>query len=178
MTPSVPLADGPWLYYTRHREGGQQPLFCRRASEHSVEEIMLDGDAERGDRAFFRIDEARASPDHAKLAWSSDAAGSELHVIRVRDLATGVDADDLISDTDGAVVWMSDGAGFYYVRVDENHRTCEVLRHLLGRVGDELVFAEGRSRLVRQAGAYRLWRLCCDQGQRSCRQRVPPPRSR
>ena len=139
---SVPVADGPWLYYTRHRESGQQPLFCRKEGEHGVEEIMLDGDAERGDRAFFKIDEARASPDHAKLAWSSDAVGSELHVIRVRDLATGIDADDLVTDTDGAVVWMSDGKGFYYVRVDENHRTCQVLRHLLGRMGDKLVFAE------------------------------------
>ena len=139
---SVPVADGPWLYYTRHREGGQQPLFCRKEDEHGVEEIMLDGDAERGDRVFFKIDEARASPDHTKLAWSSDVAGSELHVIRVRDLATGTDADDLVTDTDGAVVWMSDGEGFYYVRVDENHRTCQVLRHLLGRADDELVFAE------------------------------------
>ena len=139
---SVPVADGPWLYYTRHREGGQQPLFCRKAGEHGVEEIMLDGDAERGDRVFFKIDEAKASPDHTKLAWSSDAAGSELHVIRVRDLATGIDADDLVTDTDGAVVWMGDGEGFYYVRVDENHRTCQVLRHLLGRMSDELVFAE------------------------------------
>ncbi len=139
---SVPLADGPWLYYSRHREGGQQPLFCRKAGEHGVEEIMLDGDAERGDRAFFRIDEARPSPDHARLAWSSDAAGSELHVIRVRDLATGLDGDDLVADTDGTVVWMSDGAGFYYVRVDENHRTCQVLRHRLGRPDDEPVFAE------------------------------------
>ena len=139
---SVPVADGPWLYYSRHREGGQQPLFCRKAGEHGAEEIMLDGDAERGDHAFFRIDEARSSPDHVKLAWSSDATGSELHVIRVRDLATGIDADDLVADTDGTVVWMSDGEGFYYVRVDENHRTCKVLRHRLGREADELVFAE------------------------------------
>ncbi len=139
---SVPLADGPWLYYTRHREGGQQPLFCRKAGEHGSEVIMLDGDAERGDRTFFSIDEAKPSPDHTRLAWSSDAAGSELHAIRVRDLATGIDGDDLVTDTDGAVVWMSDSQGFYYVRVDENHRTCQVLRHRLGRADDELVFAE------------------------------------
>ncbi len=139
---SVPVEDGPWLYYSRHREGGQQPLYCRKAGADGEEQIMLDGDAERGERAFFKLDEAKPSPDHARLAWSSDAAGSELHIIRVRDLPSGVDADDLVADTDGAIVWMSDSSGFYYVRVDENHRTCQVLRHRLGQADNELVFAE------------------------------------
>ena len=139
---SVPVEDGAWSYYTRHRHGGQQPLICRKAGEDGAEEIMLDGDAERGDRAFFRIDDTQHSPDHAKLAWSADDAGSELHVIRVRDLATGVDLDDRILDTDGTIVWMSDSLGFYYVRVDENHRTCRVYRHRLGHADDVLVFEE------------------------------------
>ena len=66
---SVPLADGPWLYYMRHREGGQQPLFCRKAGEHGVEELMLDGDAERGDLAFFqdRRSQGVARPYQARL---------------------------------------------------------------------------------------------------------------
>ncbi len=137
----VPVEDGPWLYYERHRQGGQQPLFCRKAGEHGPEEILLDGDAERGDRAFFRIDSARTSPDHARLAWSVDDAGSELHDIRVRDLASGTNTDDRVADSDGSIVWTSDSRAFYYVRVDDNHRTCEVLRHRLGQP-DELVFAE------------------------------------
>ena len=143
---SVPRPDAGWLYYQRHRQGGQQPLFCRRrddaASSAADEQIMLDGDAERGDLAFFKIGDAEVAPDHRKLAWSADPAGSELHVIRVRDLATGLDLADRVVDTDGSIVWMSDALGFYYVRIDENHRTCQVYRHRLGRAEDELVFAE------------------------------------
>ena len=161
---SVPLEDGPWLYYSRYRQGGQQPLFCRKLGEHGGEVIMLDGDAERGDRAFFRLAEAKVSPDHARLAWSADAAGSELHTIRVRDLATGHDSDDRIEDSDGTIVWTSDSASFYYVRIDENHRTCQVLRHRLGRADDELVYAEddpgwfvGLERTV--SGAYAVIRV-------------------
>ena len=139
---SVPLEDGPWLYYSRHRPGGQQPLFCRKLGAQGDEQVMLDGDTERGDRAFFRLDEAKVSPDHSRLAWSADAAGSELHSIRVRDLATGSDGDDRIEDGDGTIVWMGDSAGFYWVRVDENHRTCQVLRHRLGQSEDDLVYEE------------------------------------
>ena len=139
---SVPLSDGGWLYYQRHRQGGQQPLFCRRGAASTDEHIMLDGDAERGALAFFKIGDAEVAPDHGKLAWSADAAGSELHVIRVRDLATGVDLEDRVVDTDGSIVWMSDSLGFYYVRIDENHRTCQVYRHRLGHADDDLVFVE------------------------------------
>ena len=139
---SVPLPDGGWLYYQRHRQGGQQPLFCRRRDDVSDEHIMLDGDAERGDLAFFRIGGAEVAPNHDLLAWSADCAGSELHVVRVRDLATGLDLDDRVVDTDGSVVWMNDSRGFYYVLIDDNHRTCQVFRHRIGCADDELVFAE------------------------------------
>ena len=47
-------------------------------------------------RVFFDIAEARHSPDHAKLAWSADDNGSELHAIRVRDLHLGADSADVV----------------------------------------------------------------------------------
>jgi oligopeptidase B len=139
---SVPLADGPWLYYQRYRDGGQQPLFCRKAGEDGLEQILLDGDAERAGHVFFSIDGAAVSPDHTMLAWSFDAKGSELATIKVRNCATGVDRADIVVDNDGSIVWMRDGRGFYYVRIDENHRTCQVFRHRLDEVDDTLVFEE------------------------------------
>ncbi len=128
----VPLADGDWLYYDRHREGGQHPLVCRMARTGGDEIVLLDGDAEGKGKAFFDIGEASHAPDHAKLAWSLDAKGSELYAILVRDLATGKDAEDVVRDTDGTIVWMADSLGFYYVRVDDNHRTAQVFRHRIG----------------------------------------------
>ena len=158
---SVPKADGRWLYYQRFREGGQQALICRKAGEDGVEQVLLDGDAEGGDQPFFSLGDTAHSPDHALLAWSADMKGSELYTIRVRDCLSGVDLDDAVVDTEGSIVWMSDARGFYYVRVDENHRTCQVYRHRLGRARDELVFAEpdpawfvGMERTV--SGAYAI----------------------
>ena len=139
---SVPKADGPWLYYQRFREGGQQALICRKSGEDGGEQILLDGDAERAGDAFFSLGDTAHSPDHAMLAWSADVRGSELYTIRVRDCASGVDHEDRVVETEGSIVWMSDGSGFYYVRLDENHRTCQVFRHRLGRADDELIFSE------------------------------------
>ena len=139
---SVPVPDGGWMYYQRYREGGQQPLFCRRRGDAGEDHILLDGDREREGHAFFSIAAAVHAPDHARLAWSADTSGSELYTIRTRDCASGVEAPDVVSRTDGSIVWMNDAAGFYFVLVDENYRTCEVYRHRLGREDDELVFAE------------------------------------
>jgi oligopeptidase B len=139
---SVPLADGPWFYYTRYRQGGQQPLICRKRGDDGDDVVLIDGDQERGGRSFFSIGDAVHAPDHSKLAWSVDAKGSELYAIRVRDLASGVDLAEAVEHTEGSIVWLNDASGFYYVRVDDNHRTAQVFRHLIGRAEDDLVFEE------------------------------------
>jgi oligopeptidase B len=139
---TVPAADGPWLYYRRYREGGEQPLFCRKPREEEAESVLLDGDREREGHSFFSIGEAAHAPNHALLGWSADIKGSELYTIRVRDLASGGDLNDRVEHTEGSVVWLNDSSGFYYVRVDDNHRTAQVFRHRLGDRQDHLVFEE------------------------------------
>jgi oligopeptidase B len=140
----VPCVDGPWLYYIRHRTGGQHPLLCRARRDSGAEQIMLDGDVEGQGQAFFDIGAAHNSPDHTKLAWSLDDKGSELYGIRVRDLDSAADAADVVPDTDGNMVWASDSRAYYYVRVDENHRTAQVFKHNLGEAvaADALVVEE------------------------------------
>ncbi len=140
----VPVADGPFNYYRRHREGGEHEIVCRRPRGGGAEAILLDGDALAEGKAFFELGDASPSPDHALLAWSVDERGSELHTIQVRDCASGIDRPDRVPDTDGEAVWFADGTSFLYVRLDENHRASRVFRHWLGRSAetDELVFSE------------------------------------
>ncbi len=145
---SVPVRDGEWLYYQRYREGGQLPMYCRRrcdagsedAGGEAGEEVLVDGDREHDGHAFFAIGEVTPSPDHACIAWSADTNGSEYFDIRIRE--DGRDGGLTVRDTDGTIVWMLDGRGFYFVRVDDNHRTGEVFRHLLDGSPDVLIFAE------------------------------------
>ena len=129
---SVPTPDGGYAYFSRHREGGQHPLICRMPRDGGREEVLLDGDALGAGKAFFQLGASAHSPDHTKLAWSCDEAGSELYTARVRDLASGKDLPDLVPEVSGAVAWTTDGSAFYYVRLDAQHRPSRVYRHRLG----------------------------------------------
>jgi oligopeptidase B len=129
---TVPEADGPWGYYTRHRRNGQHPLVCRQPREGGREQILLDGDKLGKGLSFFEFGEVEVSPDHKLLAWGSDDKGSEYYRIRVRDLATGRDLDDVLDGVAGQVVWGADSASFYYVELDSNHRPAKVRHHRLG----------------------------------------------
>lgn len=148
---SVPEPDGPFLYYSRYRKGGEHPLICRRPRGsgpgkrgRAGEQVLLDADALAKGKDYFDLGDAEHSPDHALLAWSSDEAGSELHGIRVRDLATGQDREDRVDDTTGEMVWARDSRSFAYVRVDADHRPSRVYRHRLGtsQAEDELLHEE------------------------------------
>ena len=54
------------------------------------------------------------------------------------------DRDDLVEETDGAVVWSTDANSFFYVKLDDNHRPMQVWRHRLGtkQADDALVYEE------------------------------------
>jgi oligopeptidase B len=136
----VPKEDGPWCYFGRYNAGGQHPVFCRLARGGGSEETLLDGDAEANGRSYFDIGSACHSPDHTKLCWSADQSGAELYEIRIRDLRPAApgqlthlqDYGEIIANSSGEFVWMADSLGFYYVRMDENHRPAEVCRHRIG----------------------------------------------
>ncbi len=140
----VPVADGPFAYYARYREGGQHELVCRRPRAGGAEQIMLDGDALATGLDFFELGDAVPSSDHSLLAWSVDEKGSELHTIKVRDLETGEDRPDAVPQSDGTTVWTADDSAFFYVKLDEDHRASSVWLHRLGTnpAEDRLVYDE------------------------------------
>ncbi len=147
----VPVEDGPFLYYDRHRSGGEYPIVCRKPVSGGEEQILLDGDREAEGRAYFDLGGVRAAPDHRKLAWSADDKGSELYVIKLRDLESGKDRAETVADADGTIVWTADSSAFFYVRVDANHRTAQVFLRRLGSdpASDLSDGRRARSRLVR-----------------------------
>ena len=142
----VPVPDGPFGYYSRYREGGQHELVCRVPRHGGAEELMLDGDALAEGREFFEFGDAAPSSDHALLAWSYDDKGSELHTIKVRNLATGEDRPDAVPHTEGTAVWTADDSGFFYVRLDEHHRASSVWLHRLGADPDSTELLDGQRR--------------------------------
>ncbi|MEP9351616.1 S9 family peptidase [Xanthobacter sp. KR7-225] len=142
---SVPRPDGRFAYFSRHREGGQHPLVCRKpAHGDGPETILIDGDAEAKGKAYFRFGHWRHAPDHARLAFAADETGAELYAIRLRDALSGQDLPDRIEGTTGDLIWSADGAQLYYIRRDAEHRPSQVFRHVLGTdpATDVLVYDE------------------------------------
>ncbi len=141
---TVPSPDGPYAYMRKFREGGQHQLFGRCPRNGGEAEIILDGDALAANHEYFKFGGARHSPDHRLEAWSADFKGSEYFTLRVRDWTTKHDLDDLIEETDGAVVWSLDASAFFYVKLDDNHRPMQVWRHRLGtkQADDVLIYEE------------------------------------
>lgn len=141
---TVPAPDGAFAYYSRHREGGQHPLACRKAWPDGGEEIMLDGDELAKGKAYFHFGGWRHTHDHRLLAYSADEQGSELYGIRIRNLVSGGELSDLITETTGDLLWNSGGSVLYYIRRDAEHRPSKVYRHLIGSPAesDQLIYEE------------------------------------
>jgi len=139
---SVPMKDGPFAYASAYRLGGEHPRFFRTPREGGKEEVLLDGDAEAEGKAYFRIGGVDHSSDHRYLLWSSDDKGSEFFTLRVRDLSSKVDLADHVEGTSGSGTFTADGRGFYYTRLDDNHRPSKILFHGLGSSEDRLVYEE------------------------------------
>ncbi len=139
---SVPTADGPYAYYTRYKEGAQHPVFCRSGPEG--DQVLLDCNVESEGEAYFHIGDVNHAPTHKRMAWSADVKGSEYFTVRVRDLASGRDLDDLVPDTAGGIAWDAAGLSFFYVHVDDEHRPLKVFRHVVGTPShdDQLVYEE------------------------------------
>ena len=117
---SVPAPDGAYAYYSSFVTGGQQPRFARKLRDMSgPEQLILDGNELSKDVEYFHFGGIYKSPDHALAAWSFDNKGSEFYELRVRDLATGTDASDVLLNTAGDAVWAADGKSFFYTLQDE-----------------------------------------------------------
>ena len=144
---SVPAIDGPWAYYRRFREGGEYPLFARRAAEHAftddpaAEQLLIDGDAMAKGCDYFDIRKVSHSPDHRLIAFAVDDKGSEFYTLHIRDCLTGAEVET-IRDTYGDFVWGEDSRSLFWVARDENVRPVAVFCRRLDSGADELVYRE------------------------------------
>lgn len=154
---SVPMKDGPFAYGTSFVKGGEQPRFFRTPRDGGRQELLLDGDKEAHGRIFFRLGGADHSPDHSRLLWGHDDKGSEFYTLTVRSLSKGRDLEDTVSDTGGSGTWNAHSNGFFYSRLDANHRPSKVLFHTIGsdESGDRLIYEESDAGMFMGVGGTR-----------------------
>ncbi|MFD1746602.1 S9 family peptidase [Rhizobium helianthi] len=141
---SVPMKDGQFAYGTFFVKGGEQAHYFRTPRDGGDRQELLDGDKEAEGKDYFRLAGIDHCSDHSHGIWGYDDKGSEYFTLRVRNLATGQDLDDVIENTSGGGVWAPDGKSFFYTLQDENHRPSKVFHHIIGQPqsSDRLVFEE------------------------------------
>jgi oligopeptidase B len=145
---SVPSRDGCYEYFSGHRDGGQYPIFSRRAINPETgeavgeDEELIDGDAEAAGIEYLDFGDVQHSPDHRYLAFGVDVRGSEYYDIRIKDLKTGKIVSTLTQESTGDVVWANDSKTLFWIWRDENGRSKRVYRQVLGSDSRELVYDE------------------------------------
>ena len=141
---SVPTPDGAFEYLSRYELGAQHPRHLRRPrGVEAREEVLLDEEAEASGKAYYAIDAAAHSPDHALYAWAEDDQGSEYHRILIRDLASGEVPPDGPESASGSFVFSPDSAWLFWVWRDENARPARVYRRPARGGGDDaLIYQE------------------------------------
>lgn len=129
---SVPMQNGPYLYYRREEAGKQYPLYCRKADEAAAEEIYFDVNKAASGLEFYKNAALAVSPDHTLLAIAEDTNGGEIYTLRVVEIATGKQVGQTVTGLAGSLVWAADNKTLFYTIVNDNHRPCAVKRHVLG----------------------------------------------
>jgi oligopeptidase B len=171
---SVPARKNGWWYYSRTVAGKQYPVHCRRAVRPGEdappgtgdgaplpgEQILLDGNEVAGDSPFFSLGAFSVSPDGRLLAYSTDFAGDERFMLRIKDLVTGETAADEIPGTFYGCAWSADGSALFYTTVDAAWRPYRVWRHQVGTppADDVVVIEEGDQRFSVSVGLTRSQR--------------------
>ncbi len=140
---SVPVKDGPYLYYSRTQKGKQYAIHCRRHLKTKKEEILLDENVLAKGLKFFSLGTFEVNSDHTLLVYSTDTTGEEKYTLRIKDLRSGTllpEKIDAVSD----VEWAEDGQHILYTVEEHPHPPRKVFLHTLGtsHADDSLIFEE------------------------------------
>ncbi|MBK6881446.1 MAG: S9 family peptidase [Flavobacteriales bacterium] len=129
---SVPYRENGYWYHARFVEGKEYAVHVRRKDvEATPEEDFLDENAMAEGSAYYDLGDFEISPGNGLVCYSEDKVGRRQYDLRFKDLATGKDLPDVITNTGGGCAWADDKTVFY-PRMDETLRSYRIYRHELG----------------------------------------------
>lgn len=115
----APVIKNGISFFFRNDGLQNQPVLCRKISEDSEAEVVLDPNTFSED-GTIALTSSRVSDDARLLAYATAVAGSDWQTIHVRDLETGEDLEDTVEWVKFSVPgWTKDGKGFIYSRYPE-----------------------------------------------------------
>ncbi|MCH8565929.1 S9 family peptidase [Nesterenkonia sp. LB17] len=172
---SVPSRRGDWWYFTRTIEGEQHPVYCRVAAGSAAEteqndvergswtppqveagvvlpgeQTFFDTNAEAAKHPFYQLGGMSLNAEGTLLAYSEDTSGDEHYTVRFRDLTTGENQPEQISNVHGGPVLEPSGARAYYMVADAAWRPHQLYMHTLGTDAEQ-------DRLILEVSDEQLW---------------------
>lgn len=133
---SVPYRENGYWYNHRFEQGKEYAVHMRAKAGADggmpdvLEDFMNENTMAEG-HDYFDLGDLEISPDNTLCAYSVDTIGRRQYEVRFKDLRTGVDLPDVITNTSGGGAW-ADNRTFFYSRKDKTLRNHQVLRHTLG----------------------------------------------
>ena len=130
---SLPTKRNGYWYYTRFEEGKQYPYYVRKKGTLSEkEEVVFNAPAMAKGHQIYLIRGYNVSPNSNYLAYAIDTLGDRRSSIYVKNIGTGKNNAEIISNTSGSTAWANDNKTIYYVLNDQTVRGYKVMRHVLG----------------------------------------------
>ncbi len=141
---SLPTKENGWWYYTRFEEGKQYPYYVRKKDLNDKEQIVLDVPTLSKGHQIYLVRGWAASPANNYVAYAIDTSGDRRSAIYFKNLTTGAELGDRLSNATGNIVWANDNKSVYYVVNDPTVRGYQVMQHALGTdpKTDKIIYTE------------------------------------
>jgi len=140
------------LWFQMRNAGLQaQPVLWVMEGPDAEGRILLDPNL-LSDDGTVAVTGLEVSEDGSKLAYATSSAGSDWRTWRAREVATGLDLEDIVEWSKfGSLAWRKDGSGFYYSAMERPRKGAEYVQESRGtricfhrlqtlQAEDELVF--------------------------------------
>jgi oligopeptidase B len=134
---SVPYRENGYWYSFRFEEGKEYPIHMRAPASPEKDRVpgvfhdLLDENVMAKGHEYFDLADFEVAPGNALMAYSLDTVGRRRYEIRFREIESGNDLPDVLTDAgDGGA--FADDRTFFYVRKDRSLRNARVFRHILG----------------------------------------------
>lgn len=111
----VPWREAGKVFFVENAGLQRQPVLTMQNSPGEAPRVVLDPQQLSPDGSLA-CSEYAVSPDGRWLSYSVSKGGADIGEMRVRDLATGRDLDDIVRGAWGGATWTFDGRGYFYVR--------------------------------------------------------------
>ena len=142
---TLPTKNATHAYWSRFEEGKEYSILMRApVDDLAAAQVVWDSNEAAKDSPYYALGAAAADPQDRLMIVGEDKTGSEQYDLRVLDMDSGRFLADLIPATGAGAVWDAAGESFFYLKLDENHRPHQVLRHILGQdpAEDQIVYEE------------------------------------